>query len=157
MKTLFIFLVLLSYNVHAQKSIFVRVYNVEGKKIKTGHVLMVTDTSLQLEGNPEPFDIPVRNIGLIKTKHSTGNNIFAGSLIGVGTFAIIGAASASSSSDFIQFSAGESAAAGAIVGLPLGAALGAITSLLKNSKTFIIGGDMNKLKAFQSVALKGNQ
>jgi len=45
-----------------------RVYDLAGKKINKGHVTMVTDTSLQLEGKSAPVSIPVRSIGFIKTK-----------------------------------------------------------------------------------------
>lgn len=37
------------------------------------------------------------------------------------------------------------------MGLPLGAALGGITILFKNTKTYLINGDLIKWKEFQSV------
>src|SRR6187431_1384639 len=87
-------LISLNSSLYAQKSIFVRVYNLTGQKIYRGNILMVTDTSLQLKGKSEPVNIPVRTIGSILTKHSHGNNILIGSIIGASSAAILGAATA---------------------------------------------------------------
>jgi hypothetical protein len=49
-------------------------------------VLSVTDTSLSLKEKNVIF--PVSTIGSIRTKHSAGNNILIGSVIGTTTLAI---------------------------------------------------------------------
>ena len=52
-----VLLIVLGYTAGAQKSFFVRVYNLAGTKIGRGHVLAVTDTSLQLEAKTTPVNI----------------------------------------------------------------------------------------------------
>src|SRR4051794_31973998 len=104
-KFTFIFFTSLSCSVCAQKSIFVRVYDFAGEKINTGHLLAVTDTSLQLKG--EPVDIPVRNIGFIKTKRSAGNNVLVGSVIGAFTGAVVGAVTGDPDPGFMKYTPGE--------------------------------------------------
>lgn len=145
------FLVLLSHDIYSQKSIFVRVYDLTGKKVNKGHVLTVTDTSLQLQGK-SVVDIPAHSIGSIKTRHSGGNNVLVGSIIGMSSMAIVGAASANPDAEILGFTAGESAGIGALFGLHIGAAIGGFTILFKKSKTFSISGDMMSWKAFQSWA-----
>jgi hypothetical protein len=147
----FIFLISLSCNVCAQKSIFVRIYNLTGERINKGQVLAVTDSSLQLEGKEAPINIPVRQIGFIKTKRSAGNNLFKGSIIGASTMAILGAATSDPDAIILGNTAGEGAASGVIIGLPVGAAIGGLTILFKNSKTYLINGDLMKWRVFQSV------
>jgi hypothetical protein len=51
----FLFTILIAHNLQAQKSIFIRVYDLKGDKIARGHVLSATDTSLQLKKNDEVF------------------------------------------------------------------------------------------------------
>src|SRR4051812_29523323 len=119
-------LILLGYNAYAQKSIFVRVYDLKGKKINKGHVTMVTDTALQLRRKTESVDIPVRTIGFIKTKRSAGNNLLIGSLVGATTFAILGVVSAEPDDAFLDYSEAEGAEVGALFGLAFGAAIGGI-------------------------------
>src|ERR1044071_4020910 len=102
-------LILLGYNTSAQKAIFVRVYNLAGKKIARGTVFAITDTSLQIKGEKSLPAIPVSNIGSIRTKHSAGNNILIGSLLGTSTMAIIGTATANPD-EFLGYTAGEGAA-----------------------------------------------
>jgi hypothetical protein len=156
MKTLtLMFLISISYNMYAQKSIFVRVFDLSGKKINKGHVFTVTDTSLQLKGKSVPVNIPVRSIGFIKTKHSAGNNVLIGSIVGVSSLAILGVASAEPDAEIAGYTALEGAGAGAIVGLPVGAVIGGLTSLFKNSKSYLINGDVTKWKAFQ-LTVTGN-
>lgn len=153
----FLLLILLSYKVNAQKSIFVRVYDLTGKKINKGHVITATDTSLQLEGKSTPVDIPVRRIGFIKTKHSMGNNLLIGSVIGATTLAILGVATAEPDKEIMGYTEGEGAAAGALIGLPIGVAIGRITIAFKNSKTYSINGDIPKWNAFQSLIIERDE
>ena len=150
MKLLTLFL-LLSVNLAAQvqKSTFVRVYDAAGNKIYKGRVLAVTDSSIQLKSSKAAIEVAVAKIGMIKTKHSAGNNVLVGSLMGASSLALIAAASADEN-DFILNDAGESAAAGGIAGMALGGVAGLLTVPLKNSKTFPIGGSASKWKAFKA-------
>lgn len=145
-----IFSVLFSCSVYAQHSMFVRVYDLSGKKIHVGHVFAITDSSLQLK-TIENQKINVTEIGYIKTKRSAINSIAIGSLIGASTLAIAGAASADPNATWFSYSEGEGAAAGTLVGLPLGAAVAGLTLPFKKPKTYIISGDVIKWKVFQSV------
>ena len=144
-------LILLSYNADAQKSSFVRVYNLAGEKINKGYVISVTDTSLQLKDNSTLVAIPVRSIGFIKTKRSAGNNVLVGSVIGATTGAVLGAVTAEPDAGFMAYTAGEGAAAGALLGSVAGAVIGGLTILAKNPDTYLINGDVSKWKAFQSL------
>lgn len=145
-----IFTILFSCSVFAQQSIFVRVYDLSGKKIHAGRVLAVTDSSLQLRTN-ENLKISATQIGYIKTKRSAVNNLAIGSLVGATALAIAVAASAEPDAIWFAYSAGEGAAIGTVIGLPLGAAVGGLTVPFKNPKTYIISGDLLKWKVFQSV------
>jgi len=152
MKRLFTFLFLISicYQVCAQKPIFVRVYNLKGKKINTGRVLAATDTSLQLKKESrDTVNLSINTIGRIKTKRSAGHNVLMGSLASAGAFAIYGVATADPD-EFLGYTAGEGAFAGVVLGIPVGAAIGGITVLFKKSGTFVINGKVEQWKAFQS-------
>ena len=151
----FLFLVSIGYQVCAQKAIFVRVYNLNGKKINTGRVLAATDSSLQLKmESRDTVNISINTIGRIKTKRSAGHNVLMGSLASAGAFAIYGIATADPD-EFLGYTAGEGALAGVVLGIPVGAAIGGITVLFKKSGTFVINGDIKKWKAFHSY-ISGN-
>ena len=154
MKILLLLLMISSgYSVYAQKPLYVRIYNPSGEKIYKGNVFAVTDTSLLLIGKNAPVNIPVGEIGSIRTKHSAANNLLIGAGIGATTFAIIGAATAEPDAEIFGYTSGEGAAAGALIGLPVGAAIGGLTILFKNSETFIVNGDPVNWKEFQSFVL----
>jgi hypothetical protein len=158
MKTMFfLLLVSLGCSVFAQKSIFVRIYDLKGKKIYRGDVYTVSDSSLSLIGKKAPVNIPVSVIGSIKTKHSVGNNILVGSIVGAVTVGIVGAASVDPNPDEFSIgpqTAGEGAVGGVIIGAPIGAALGGLTYVFKNADFFPVNGDPVKWKDFQSFVLR---
>ena len=168
MKILIVILLLsFSSNLLGQDSVFVRVFDLKGNRISKGYVRTVTDSSLQLKG--AETDIKVHNIGFIKTKRSGGNNVIAGSLIGMVTGAIVGAASsgsgssANSGTSAFQYNVGGfddagglAAAAGAMAGLGIGAAIGGLTALTKNPKHYLVNGDSTKWKSFQLMIIKKN-
>src|SRR5688572_19947627 len=141
-----VFLIVLGYTACAQKTFFVRVYNLEGAKIAKGNVFAVTDTSIQLEANT-PVEIPMQSIGFIKTKRSGGNNVLVGGLIGATAGAVSGVIAADPD-DFLAFTETEGAIGGTLVGFTVGAAIGGLTILAKNQQTYLINGDLLKWKAF---------
>lgn len=153
MKNLFFAIaVLLCVTIYAQEGIvkntlFVRVYNLEGDKMNKGKVYTVNDTILQLLKNKETVTIDVRTIGIIKTKRSGGNNVLLGSLIGLGAGAIFGAIA--NGGDNSWFTTEEAAAGIGLVGAVLGSGIGAAIITSKNSKSYIINGDLSKWKVFQ--------
>ena len=156
---IFAITLILSINVCAQNGfentyVFVRVYDLQGKKIGKGKIFSISETSLQLNRKGESVKIPVSSIGFIKTKHSEGNNVLVGAVIGATTMGIFGAITAEPDAIILGYSASEGAAAGAIGGGIAGAAIGGITILFKNSKSYIINGDKGKWKAFKEMIIK---
>ncbi len=153
-KLVLIITLILSVNVCAQNdleeaNVFVRVYDLQGKKISKGKILSISETSRQLIRKRKSINIPLDNICSVKTKHSTGNNILIGASIGATIMAIIGVVTADP--DAWLGSADIQATMGAILGAPIGAAIGAITVLFKNSKSYEINGDKEKRKAFKEM------
>ncbi|MBX9781595.1 MAG: hypothetical protein K2X26_14715 [Chitinophagaceae bacterium] len=146
-------MMLFSFAVVAQHFSFIRIYNKAGRKINKGTIVSVTDSSIALKRGSVILNIPATDIGYIKTKHSTGNNILVASSISAGVLAIFFAATAEPNKT-PSFNAGEGFALGVLAGAPLGTVIGGITTLFKNSKTFIINGDATKWKEFQSAANK---
>ena len=144
-----ILLVTLTLSASAQKSMFVRVYDLSGNKIHKGKVVAVTETSLQLKTADNEVTIPASSIGMIKTKRSPGHNVGWGAALGGVTIGIIGAATADKD-DFFGYSGGEGLAGGFLLGLLPGGAIGGITALLNKSVTYDIKGDLNNWKVFQT-------
>ena len=156
---IFAITLILSINVCAQNgfentNVFVRVYNLQGKKIGKGKILSISETSLQLNRKGESGKIPVSNIGFIKTKRSEGSNVLVGAAIGATTIGIFGAVAAEPDVIILPITAGEGAAIGVVLGGIAGAAIGGITILFKNSKSYEINGDKAKWKAFKEMIIK---
>ena len=152
-----LFVLMFGTNIYAQKETintgaFVRVYNLESKKINKGKLISASDTLLTLKRNSKFIYIASKDIGYIKTKHSAGNNILMGSIIGGVSMAILGAASADPDAWILGYTATEGAIAGALFGGTTGAAIGGITILFKNSKTYMINGEESSWKIFQQIA-----
>jgi len=154
LKILILILALLSCGLfYAQKektkaAPFIRVYDLNGKKIAKGRIASLTDTSLVTGPREKPVNIDVSRIGSIKTKRSAGHNIFLGAVIGTATGAILGIASGGEDEWWGQ---GEGAAVGGLTMGAIGAGVGAITAIFKKSDTYDIEGDITKWKAFREV------
>jgi hypothetical protein len=150
MKTLaFILLLSFAYDVCAQDSLFVRVYDLHGKKTHKGRIASITDSTLTLKLQNALTTIPVNQIGTIRTRRSAGHNFLVGALIGIVPGALLGIAASHSDDDsFIDFSTGDWAIGGAALGMLIGGPVGAIAS--KHSIRFPIDGDTQKWKYFQS-------
>jgi len=145
----------------SSKNEFTRVYNKNSKKINKGKVVAVLDSVLQLKRNDRLINIPVTDIGYIKTKRSAGNNILVGSIIGSVSGALIGAVSSNeetkTDSNWLfgeyEYTTGTSPGTGAIsgagAGIMVGALVGAGVSVFKNSQTFVINGNKEKLMLFK--------
>jgi hypothetical protein len=150
-RTTLVFILLLSLNSYAQNqdiysSEFVRVYNLQGKKINKGNVISYNDSLLVIKCNKKLSKIDIANIGFIKTKHSPAQNVAIGAVVGGGTLGVLGAASADPDAWIFGYTAAEGFAGGLILGGAAGAAVGGITALFKNSNTYLINGDLEKLK-----------
>lgn len=150
---LFVLMMVTGFNLFGQEKVnknkvFIRGYNEEGKKFAKGIFLATTDTTLLMERKGKSIPIPVRDIGKIKTKHSAGHNVLAGAAFVAAPAAILGAISADPD-DFLGYTAGEGLMGGALIGGGIGAAIGGLTVLFKNSNTYEINGNLHKWKAFQ--------
>ena len=148
-----------SMEAYAQKeakthNVFLRVYNLEGKKISKGSVIFINDTLLALKDSSDKTAISMKDIGYIKTKRSAGHNILIGSAIGTATGAILGAASADPDAWIFGYTAAEGATGFGLAGALGGAAIGGISIAFKNSKTFTINGDQQRWKAFKQMINK---
>ncbi|MBP1839402.1 hypothetical protein [Formosa algae] len=139
---IFILTLILSLNVCAQNTsfedtnVFVRVYDAQGKKINKGHIVSISDTSLQLVKRGETIDVPINDIGSIKTKYSGWTNVVTGAVLGAG----------------VGFIAGDPEVIA--IGTVAGAAAGWITTLFKKTETFDIDGDAAKLEALESLLVE---
>ncbi len=150
MKTLICMLVSIFFlaQVNAQNRLFVRVFSPGHKKISKGYIHLATDSSLQLYNsvkNPVYRSVHFSDIGYIKTKRSGWINIMAGSVATSAGMAIGGAVT-TKPDDFL----GKRFAATVlgIIGLPIGAALGAATIPLNKSKRFVVNGDIQNWNNF---------
>ncbi|WP_157831524.1 hypothetical protein [Confluentibacter flavum] len=143
----------MSTHMYAQKeiiksSMFVRVYNLDGKKINKGHVTFVGDTILGLKRHGNIIQINVREIGTIKTKRSAGHNLLIGTTAGAAAGAILGVVTVNATNDlfgnWFYHTESDGLVGGAMFGAVAGACNGGITAFLKHSNTYIINGDLEK-------------
>jgi hypothetical protein len=156
---LLLFPLLLGCSMFAQKSLFVRVYDLSGKKINKGRVFAATDTTLALNGKFYPISISVGNIGAIRTRHTVGHNVAIGAVTGTVVGLAIGLADPGSSdpNSYDVISKGDAVAVGAVLGAAAGALIGALSASFKDTKHFIINGDPAKWKAFQLLVASYNE
>ncbi len=141
------------------KQMFVRIYNMDGKKINKGRIVFVRDSLLGLKRDSKTFEIKVTDIGFMKTKRSAGHNLLMGVAIGATTFSAISVASIDpNDSDFIfdetPDTFGDAMIGGVVLGGIAGGVIEAITIPFKNSKTFLINRDVHKWKAVQQMVIK---
>lgn len=137
----------LAQNETDSAKVFVRVYNLQNKKIGKGKLVAIKESSLQLIRNKKIKEFSTVNIGTIKTKRSDGYNILIGTITGATAIGIAVASDTNANNAF--FSVEGDILAGAIMGGTAGVAIGGITCLFKNSVTYEINGDMEKWKAFK--------
>ena len=159
MKNLILLLTLLiSFSINAQvenktHKLFVRVFNMDGKKIGKGHIHSINDSLLILSKNKKLTELHLKEIGKIKTKRSGGHNVVVGATSGVLVGVILGSLNPPTDSTGGTFtwagsSSGEELANGVTVGVISGTILGGVSGLFKNSKTFIIEAKPEKWKVF---------
>jgi hypothetical protein len=139
-------IILIAFTANAQSSLFVRVYDMNGKKINKGTVIAISDSTIQL-GNSNNI-IQVKNIGFIKTKHSFGHNILISSAISGGIFATVMAIGSTDKGGFLSWTLSEGIAAGLLAGVIYGPVIGGITAIFKNTTTFPINGRESNWQEF---------
>jgi outer membrane lipoprotein SlyB len=145
-----------SMDANAQKevtshNIFVRVYNMEGKKISKGSIIFINDSLLGLKNSSEKGKISMKDIGFIKTKRSAGNNVLIGAASGATFGVIIGVSSADPDAWIFGYTAGEGAALFGSIGALGGGAIGGLSSLFKESETYIINGSEVNWNSFRKL------
>lgn len=149
------FALILSCNVFSQntsKTPFLRVFDLDGKKIAKGKLVQVTDSTLLLKKKKETIHISFQNIGFIKTKRSLGHKVGMGTVIGASTMATLFAISNSgSSSNFVSSSGASGLIVGSVVGAPSGALVGVISSIIKKPKMIQINGNKDQWQAFKDL------
>lgn len=77
----------------AQGIAFVRVYSPSGKKLGKGYIFKTTDSSIMLARTTRSFmnkEIPVNDIGVIKSRHTVAGRIAVTSLKVVGCAMVVG-------------------------------------------------------------------
>jgi hypothetical protein len=154
-KTLFcVMLLVVCFNCMAQHYPFIRIFDLQGKKIYKGRLISITDRSLILK---DSIEIMITDIGKIKTKRSTGNSIGMGALIGFGTVLSIGLIDMSAN-DGYRGSTGEvdgmKKAVAIVIGPFLGTLSGALIGgvgmdIVKSSQTFKINGSLENWSTFK--------
>ena len=111
---------------NSQKTIFLRVFDETGKKIESGFLRSVSDSSLTIQNGEKMTEVLASKISVIKVKRSFGHTVAISSGIGAGGFAIFGAATADPEAWIYGYTAAEGAAMGFIFGAITGAAVGSI-------------------------------
>ncbi|MGK0413017.1 MAG: hypothetical protein ACJA1B_001219 [Polaribacter sp.] len=148
---LFAFTLFLSLNIAAQElpkksKIFVRVYNENGEEIAKGKILKITNSTLVLKKGRSSIKVASNEISYLKTKRSNYHNALLGSAGGFG----LGLATTSNNKDcYLCADPGRARFVNSLVGAILGYGVGYITTVFKNSKQYIIGGDAQKWQGFK--------
>jgi len=167
MKKLILLLALLiSINISAQqenvtKKLFVRVFNIDGKKIGKGHIYSINDSSLILSKNKKLKELNLKKINKIKTKRSGGHNVLVGATSGALVGVILGSVNPPTDSSGGTFtwaggSSGDELSSGVTVGVISGTIIGSISGLFKNSKTFKIESNSENWNAFVDYVMNRN-
>lgn len=139
------------FSQNSNKNTFIRVFNLEGKKIGKGYVYSINDDILILTKGKKRLEIEANEVGKIKTKRSGGHNVLMGSTFGASLGIILGVSSADPDALFWGYTEGEGALALGTLGAIGGAGLGGIASLFKKSKMYIINGDKEKWLVFKEI------
>lgn len=131
------------------KEPFVRIFDEKGKKSYTGLLTQTTDNSIFIFQKNKSVEVPVSQITTIKLRRSFGHTVLITSLIGGVSLAILGAASADPDAWIFGYTASEGIAAGLLLGIPAGAAVGSIIAGTRKRPEFKINqnqGDWLKAK-----------
>ena len=142
-----LFAFFVTINLSAQKKTFLRIYDLQGKKINKGFFAGTTDSTLLIINKDAVIDtITLSQIGKIKTRHSLLSPILITSL----TFGLLAGAAGSgvqhalnnsNSYPVIRDIGGPVFPGLFAVGAAAGALVGALISALQHRLTFTINGD----------------
>ncbi|PZP50744.1 MAG: hypothetical protein DI598_04885 [Pseudopedobacter saltans] len=133
------------YFYYCSKNVFVRIYDLTGKKIAKGRIVEITDSTILLKGYEEA--IHISEVGFLRTKHSMGSNLGWGTLIGFSALTTVGYIVYANNND--AYLAGLNILAGATLGTLAGFVGGAITLPFKKIVQYDVNGDSEKWQAFR--------
>ncbi|HEY1165441.1 MAG TPA: hypothetical protein VGE90_09730 [Chitinophaga sp.] len=130
------------------KTKFVRIFNLHGHLIARGDLLATTDTSVIIQEHKKQVEVPVTQIGFIKTARAFGGPIAISAGVGFFIGTIIGAAAGggggNSNSDlFYEFDESVAVAGGMALGTAGGAVIGTIISAAQKRLRIEVNGDVN--------------
>lgn len=161
---LFFLLMTIGWELQAQDSSkvsndFIRIYDLEGKKIGSGFVQSFTDSSMIIKKQEMTFLFLFENIGTIKTQRSAGNNILIGAVFGMVTLGVLGWVAGEKAGPPIKTDLGtftqedtrpRNAVLGALAGAVIGGLGGAVSLINRKSQEFEIGGEIEGWNAFKA-------
>ena len=127
-------------NVTSEK-VFVRIYDLQGYKMGKGKIRSVTGTMLYIGRIKNPRGIPIRKIGHIKTKRSGCRNIFVFTAIGISITLMNDELHTVSDKSIHQL----------VIPYYAGILVGIVTAIFKNSKKYIINGDLSKWNEIKNI------
>ncbi|TPV33872.1 hypothetical protein FJ651_06850 [Paucihalobacter ruber] len=165
--TVLIFALLISVSgvsqvLHSKDQKFVRIYDLDDHKIAKGFLYGVSDSTLTIRFRDSLHTLSATDLGAIKFKRAIGSSVLKGSIIGGVIGAVVGGGGSSSlrwKGDLSYLndnnSTGDWAGAGIILGLPVGAAVGGLTGVLRKKREIYINGDLNTWITFKNDILSG--
>lgn len=149
---LLLVLLIADKNACAQKNMFIRLYDLDGKKIGKGNLLPGTDSTIEVLRDKKTNTFSIAKVGSVKTRRTFGHSVLVGTGIGVGLGTVAGIISASTNDiedQVTSFDAGLIA-----LGLPyVGALVGTIVAAATKRKSFEINGDAAKWKPVKVMLL----
>ena len=137
----------LNINTQAQKKIFIRVYNSSNVKIGKGNLLPGTDSTIELMHGHQHISIPVKEIVVIKTRHSAGHAILVGTAAGMSIGILLYTAATVIKNSESSFNL-------ALIGTPMpvaGIVSGGIVAVARHKVTLRIDGDVEKWKITKQI------
>jgi hypothetical protein len=130
------------------KNVFLRLYNLEGKKIATGYLRSINENSLSLSKSRDIIDFSYSEIGVIKTKRGLGQKLILGASIGALGLGFFGASTANPD-EWFGYTVVQGATGGAILGVLAGTVIGVMIDGLKNSRRFKIDANEELWNSFK--------
>ena len=127
---------------------FVRVFDAQGNKIGKGKIISHDDNSLTLKKGKDSQRLALNDIGSIRTKRSVGNNFAKGAVVGAGVGLIFAIGNSSSGDGFLEE---EGYSTGIPMLAAIGAGIGGIAAIFKESNHFIVDGDSQKWEQFRGM------
>src|SRR5688572_17085038 len=134
---------LIVFSADAQKRTFIRVFDLNGKKISKGFIHDMSDSSITvLDNKNREVIIPAGMVGTLKLRRSFGHTVLVSTVIAGATFTVVGAVAGGT---LIFWYGGyaavaEGAAVGIVAGTAAGAATGSIIAGTRGRPVFNIEG-----------------